>query len=128
MGITVWHYMGWNYKYSKRLLKIIKGIDMYVLVVLVLYLVALWFQLYKEGFTPMWTSEEKKDYSGNDIGSSLTGMTLAKCKEKCIGDSTCQGLVTDFSGDGPGSCWLKNKWGTSSANDARFTYKLNRPA
>ncbi len=107
----------------------IKGIIMYVLVCLALYLIALWFQLYKsEGFTPLWTEEDKKDYADNNIGSSLTGMTLAKCKESCLADSTCQGFVADFSGDGPGACMLKNKWGTSSANDSKFTYKLNRPA
>jgi hypothetical protein len=100
---------------------------MYVQLFLAVLLIALWFQLKVEGFTPLWTSEDKKDYSGNDIGStSLTGISLNDCKKKCIGDDTCKGIVTDFTGDGPGTCWMKNNWSTAADNDSRFTYKLAR--
>jgi hypothetical protein len=94
-------------------------------VFLAILLIALWFQLNVEGFTPLWASEDKKDYSGNDI-TSLTNISLGDCKKKCISDSTCKGIVTDFTGDGPGNCWMKNEWGDSTDNDARVTYKLTR--
>lgn len=81
-----------------------------------------------EGFTPLWASEDKKDYSGNDIaGSPFTNISLGDCKKKCIGDATCKGIVTDFTGDGPGSnCWMKSVWGEATDNDSRFAYKLSR--
>jgi hypothetical protein len=102
---------------------------MYIPVFLAILLIALWFQLnVSEGFTPLWASEDKKDYGGNDIANSpLTNISLGDCKKKCIGDATCKGIVTDFSGDGPGgNCWMKNAWGSSTDNDSRFTYKLTR--
>lgn len=100
---------------------------MYLPVFLVILLIALWFQLnVSEGFTPLWSSEDKKDYSGNDIGSMLSGKSLDDCKKGCIKDSTCKGIVTDFTGDGPGNCWMKSAWGDSTDNDSRFTYKLTR--
>jgi hypothetical protein len=100
---------------------------MYVKLFLAVLLIALWFQLNGvEGFAPLWTSETKKDYNGNDIGTSLTGISLNDCKKKCLGDSTCKGIVTDFSGDGPGTCWMKNNWGDATDNESRFTYKLTR--
>jgi hypothetical protein len=100
---------------------------MRVPVFLAILLIALWFQLKVEGFTPLWATEDKKDYSGNDIGSSLTNISLGDCKKKCISDNTCKGIVTDFTGDGPGAnCWMKNAWGDSTDNDSRFTYKLTR--
>ena len=91
-------------------------------------LIALWIQLtMTEGFTPLLASETKKDYSGNDISSPLTNISLGDCKKKCIGDATCKGIVTDFTGDGPGgNCWMKSAWGESTDNDSRFTYKLTR--
>ncbi len=94
---------------------------------LVVLLLALWYQLtMTEGFTPLWASENKKDYSGNDIGSMLTGKTLGECKKNCITDASCNGIVTDFTGDGTGNCWMKSAWGESTDNDSRFTYKLTR--
>lgn len=99
---------------------------MHIPVFLAILLIVLWFQLnVSEGFTPRWASEVKKDYSGNDIGSMLSGKTLDECKKECIQDQTCKGIVTDFSGDGPGDCWMKSSWGDSTDNDSRFTYKLS---
>jgi len=98
---------------------------MYVQLFLVLLFIALWYQLNVEGFTPLWTTEDKKDYSEHTIGTSLTNMSLADCKTKCVGDTTCKGLVTDFT-EGKGSCWLKSDWGTAKDDDKRFTYKLAR--
>ena len=99
---------------------------MYVQVFLAILLIALWLQLNVEGFTPAWSSEDKKDYSGQDIGTSLTNTSLSDCKKKCIDNTSCKGIVTDFSGDGTGNCWLKSGWGTPSDNDSRYTYKLTR--
>jgi hypothetical protein len=94
-------------------------------VFLAILLIALWFQLnVSEGFTPLWASEDKKDYSGNDL-STLTGKSLDDCKKQCIGNKDCKGIVTDFTG-GTGNCWLKSAWGESTANDSRYTYKLTR--
>jgi len=98
---------------------------MIVHVFLLLLVLALWVQLKTEGFTQLWANEDKMDYSGNDI-SSLSGTTFNDCKKKCVTDSSCKGIVTDFSGDGPGTCWLKSAFGTGSPNDARFTHKLTR--
>lgn len=92
-------------------------------------LIALWFQLtMTEGFTPLWASEDKKDYGGNDmVNSPHTNISLGDCKKKCIRDATCKGIVTDFTGDGPGAnCWMKSAWGEGTVNDSRFTYKLTR--
>ena len=97
---------------------------MYVQLFLVFLFIALWYQLNIEGFTPLWTTEDKKDYSEHTL-SSLTNMSLADCKKKCVDDTTCKGLVTDFM-DGKGSCWLKSDWGTAKEDDKRFTYKLAR--
>ena len=94
---------------------------------LVVLVLLLWYQLnIVEGLTPLWASETKMDYAGNDIGSSLTGVSVNDCKKKCIGDSTCKGIVTDYEGDGPGTCWMKSSFGTGAANESRFTYKLTR--
>jgi len=93
---------------------------------LAVLLIALWFQLTTEGFTPLWASESKKDYEGNDIGSSITNTSLHDCKKKCFGDGSCKGIVMDVSGDGPGTCWMKSGWGTATDNDSRYTYKLTR--
>jgi len=101
---------------------------MCILLFLAFLLIALWFQLTTEGFTPLWASEDKKDYSGNDMGDSpYKNISLGDCKKKCIGDATCKGIVTDFTGDGPGpNCWMKKEWGTATNNESRFTYKLTR--
>ena len=102
---------------------------MCILLFLAFLLIALWFQLtMTEGFTPLWASEDKKDYGGNDMGDSpYKNISLGDCKKKCIGDATCKGIVTDFTGDGPGpNCWMKKEWGTATDNDSRFTYKLTR--
>jgi hypothetical protein len=98
---------------------------MIVQVFIFLLVLALWVQIKPEGFSQLWANEDKMDYSGNDI-SSLSGVSFNDCKKKCITNSSCKGIVTDFSGDGPGNCWLKSAFGTGSSNDTRFTYKLNR--
>ena len=99
---------------------------MYVQLFLAVLLIALWFQLYVEGFTPLWSSEEKKDYSEHTIGSSFDNLSLADCKKKCVDNTTCKGIVTDYAGDGSGTCWMKSDWGTAKEDDKRFTYKLTR--
>jgi len=97
---------------------------MYVELWIALLLCFLWYQVALEGFTSRWTPENKKDYSGNDIAST-PGISLFDCKKKCIADSTCKGIVTDFT-NGTGNCWTKNNWGTATDNDSRYTYKLSR--
>ncbi len=99
---------------------------MYVPLFLCFLFIALWLQLNVEGFTPLWTSEDKKDYSDHTIGSSFANLSLADCKKKCIGDTTCKGIVTDYAGDGTGTCWMKSDWGAAKEDDKRFTYKLTR--
>ncbi len=120
--------MGWNHKCDKCMfIKNNKDKENMILhVFLVLLLVALWMQLKaSEGFAQLWTDEDKMDYPGNDI-SSLTGISLNDCKKKCISDKTCKGIVTEFQGDGPGSCWLKSIFGTGNSSDTLFTHKLSR--
>ena len=97
-------------------------------VFLLALLLTLWYQLtVSEGFTPLWATEDKMDYSGNDIGSSLTGVSLNECKKKCITNATCKGIVTDFSGEGTGTCWMKSLFGeTGTSSDSMHTYKLTR--
>ena len=93
---------------------------------LIFLLLVLWYQLnIVEGLTPppIWGNEETMDYPGNDIANT-PNISLNDCKQKCITDKTCKGIVTDFSGDGPGNCWTKNAFGTSTAADNRFAYKL----
>jgi len=85
----------------------------------------LWIQLNTvEGFAPLWTNE-KMDYNGNNI-TSLTGVSLNNCKKKCMMDSKCKGIVTDYTGDGPGNCWLKSTFGTGIKDDTKNTYRLTR--
>jgi hypothetical protein len=99
---------------------------MIVSVFLFTLMLMLWIQLTSvEGFAPLWASEEKMDYSGNNI-SSLTGISLNNCKKKCMMDSKCKGIVTDYTGDGPGNCWLKSTLGTGVKEDSKNTYKLTR--
>lgn len=99
---------------------------MYVPLFLAVLLIALWFQLKVEGFTPLWASEDKKDYVGNDIDSSIKNISLVDCKKKCVDNTSCKGIVTDFSGEGTGTCWMKNNWGSAKDDASRFTYKLTR--
>ena len=96
-----------------------------ILFFLVFLLLVLWYVLrVREGLTPLWGNEEKMDYSGNDIGN-FKGVSLNECKKKCVDDKNCHGIVTDFSGDGPGTCWTKSLFGTSTESDKRFAYKLS---
>ena len=99
---------------------------MIVLVFLLTLIFMLWSQLnIVEGFAPLWANEEKMNYSGNDI-TNLTGISLNNCKKKCMMDSTCKGIVTDYEGDGLGNCWLKSTFGTGIKDESNNTYKLTR--
>lgn len=98
---------------------------MIIPVFLVILIVLLWQQLTIEGFTPIWTSETGIDYVGNNI-SKLSNISLNDCKLKCIGDTTCKGISTDFSDDGPGTCWMKTDLTNGTTNSNKWSYKIKR--
>ena len=98
---------------------------MYVPLFLVFLWIVLWCQLNVESFAPLWTSEDKKDYTDHTMGS-FTDLSLADCKKKCVKNTTCKGIVTDYAGDGKGTCWMKSDWGEVKEDGKRFTYKLTR--
>lgn len=98
---------------------------MIIPVVLIVLIVLLWSQLTIEGFTPIWKTETGIDYGGNDI-NTLSNISLKDCKQKCIGDTTCKGISTDFNGDGPGTCWMKSDLTTGTTNASRWVYKIKR--
>ena len=76
-----------------------------------------------EGFK-IWNKTGGLDYPGNDLSNGT--YSLADCKKNCIANASCQGIVTDYSDDGPGNCWLKSDLtqGTSASN--RWSYLLSR--
>jgi hypothetical protein len=90
-----------------------------------LLIFALVYQFQKEGFTPLWGNYETKDYGGNDI-QNFSSIGLNECKQNCIKQKDCKGIVTDYQGDGPGNCWLKNTMENGTDNDQRWSYKISR--
>ena len=90
-------------------------------IVLILFLL---YQLRIEGFN-CWGSLEKKDYYGSDI-TNYASITLAQCKQKCVDNATCLGIVRNVNEDSVGTCWIKNKWDTGTASTNRWSYKLVR--
>ena len=87
--------------------------------------VALVYQFRIEGFTPLWGKYETKDYGGNDI-QNFPSIGLNECKQNCIKNKDCKGIVTDYQGDGPGNCWLKTTMENGTDNDQRYAYKISR--
>lgn len=87
--------------------------------------VALVYQFRIEGFTPLWGKYETKDYGGNDI-QNFPSIGLNECKQNCIKNKDCKGIVTDYQGDGPGNCWLKTTMENGTDNDQRWAYKISR--
>jgi hypothetical protein len=75
-----------------------------------------------EGFK-IW-NKSGMDYPGNDLENGT--YSLMACKKNCIKNASCQGIVTDYQGDGPGNCWLKSDLtqGVSASN--RWAYLLSR--
>ena len=125
MGVAVRNHVGRNHQRFTNVLNFIFAYIM-IAIFLVFLLLVLWYQLrVVEGLTPLWENQEKMDYSGNDIGN-FKSVSLNECKKKCVSDTSCKGIVTDFSGDGPGSCWTKNLFGASTESTNRFAYKLSR--
>jgi hypothetical protein len=83
------------------------------------------YQFRTEGFTPLWGKYETKDYGGNDI-QQFPSIGLNECKQNCIKQKDCKGIVTDYQDDGPGNCWLKNTMENGTENDQRWSYKISR--
>lgn len=71
--------------------------------------------------TTSWTEQATTDYGGNDINNSTKSLT--DCQASCVATDGCVGIVTDNSG--ANQCWLKNKFGTGTANNNRNTYMLS---
>jgi len=86
---------------------------------------ALLYQFRIEGFRPLWAKYEPKDYGGNDL-QQFTSIGLNECKKKCIKKKVCQGIVTNYQGDGRGNCWLKNDMENGTKSETRWSYKVIR--
>ena len=93
------------------------------LVFLVVLLFLLFSQLkVPEGFK-IW-NPSTMDYPGNDLENGT--YTLMDCKKQCIENASCQGIVTDFQGDGPGNCWIKSDLSQGVSASNRWAYLLSR--
>ena len=93
------------------------------LVFLVVLLFLLFSQLkVPEGFK-IW-NPSIMDYPGNDLENGT--YTLMDCKKKCIENASCQGIVTDYQGDGPGNCWIKSDLSQGVSAQNRWAYLLSR--
>lgn len=86
---------------------------------------ALLYQLRTEGFRPLWGKYEAKDYGGNDI-QQFRSIGLHECKKKCVQKKDCQGIVTNYQGDGRGYCWLKKNMVDGKKVAKRWSYNLIR--
>lgn len=100
---------------------------MKILVWVILLILCLFYNLRFEGFESLlcWGAKEKKDYWGNDI-NSFSSLSLAECKTKCFNSSTCVGITRSVDENSNGSCWIKNKLDSGTADDSRWSYKYNR--
>ena len=81
-----------------------------------------------EGFAnTLWLSLEKKEYSGNDItGSPFASTSLEDCKQHCVKNTSCVGIVRDVDDASSGNCWIKNKMDIGTDNENRWSYKYGK--
>ncbi len=101
---------------------------MKILVWLSLLILFVLYHLRFEGFeNSLWTSLEKKEYIGNDItGSPFASTSLEDCKQHCVKNHSCFGIVRDVDDNSSGNCWIKTKMDTGKDDKNRWAYKINR--
>jgi hypothetical protein len=65
------------------------------------------------------------DYFGNDIQNHDT-ISYSDCIALCANNNLCKGIVTNFKGEGPGSCSLKSNMTINTIDLTKNATKFNR--
>lgn len=97
-----------------------------ILLLIIVVILAISMNTKVEGLRNYWLTEENKDYSGNTI-RSFTNVNEQSCRNSCISDSRCAGIVRDVNiFDKKGTCWLKSNFDNGVDKNGRYTHRLTR--